>query len=734
MHPSIRKLALLGTVTALLAGVLVSQGSPPAEALPPECQPKIVGWNSGGSVHWFDEKGNEHITETGISPIFDRGGSTCDVVYTPPGDPGSGGGDGSTPPAAPAAPGPALPAPPPSIPAGAAPKCVAGANNAPKPGTSADGATGTGAIVTENVEAGRSTGDLTIGTPGPSRIVSINVNIGSPQSGVPGSNPYEGMSEAEAAQALLWDGQAPVITEVGVSLKLVKAAVQSVLHAAQNPAARAKMIMAMRSVDSPTRTAIINELLQVVEHTERFYAQSAKAVPPELQPMLDFIIEFVEMAIEFPGPILGAPPADVAPLYAAASAAAAGAGKPSGSACGQVLKAEVTSMAGIAPGSRWITVTLTSTTNGTLVDSLKAMAAEAPSMYCPPVELTAIAGVDTMRNMTSECTGTVTAARLLDRDEIDALSPSERRALTVTTKESIPTDVMAMAVLRSFADGDSTSWLAEGNTAFNGPRVGDLYYKPDHRGGGLTDALVAAATDSDGVEHPFLIKVAVKKPPTCVSEGVLHGLDPNGTHGILSGGVLTLNRGVPFVIDLKSLCSTDARDTYRVDLQGTIEGTVRAKDADGNYAYDWTDDDIVGPVGTLTVTAWDEVTGAPSAPVTLKVVVRDRAPACEDVELDYDLSELKGESITVPLECTLPDGLSQLTSPVARLAGSVDGTRIEQPEGTFTVTGSALTFTPAAGFTGTATARDTVAWSSDPGGPLLPRKSDPFSITITVSE
>jgi hypothetical protein len=738
MQLHLRRITILGTAAALLAGVLVAQPAPSAQALPGECQPHIVGWKSSGADRWTDADGNEHIVERGIEPIFDHGlASSCDVIYNPRDVSGA---SVPGPPAPPAPPGPLVPPPPPSVPPGAAPKCVAGSNNDPNPGSKPNGATGNGDIVIENVGTGRSTGDLQLHGPGPSRIISMDVNLGEPESGVPGTNPFEGLSPEDAVQALMWDGTQGPVSEVGGILKTGRYIAQLALHAAHgNMPARGKFLLRVKDVDASTRAQVVNELLAVIANTERYYAAGYKTMPPAVKEMIDILLELIDLAVEFPGPILGAPPADLAPLYASESTAGADSAAPAGtvkSACGQVLKAEVSAKASIAPGADWVTITLTGTEHGTLIDRLKAQAGEAPALYCPPTEIVAIAGQTLADNVLEGCDGTVTAARLMTRDQVDALDAGAMNRMLPLAEESMIDDVAAWGALDSFADGDSTSWLAEGSTDFvTHGTVGDLTYRAPARAGGLTDALVVAATDAAGVEHPFLVKVAVKAPPTCIDDGPVNRLDPEGEHGILHGGVLELNRGVPFVIDLKILCGTDHRDTYRVDLQGAIPGTTRSVDADGNFAYTWKDDSTApGRISTLRLMAWDEVTGAPSTPIDIPVIVRDREPVCEDMSLEYDRSELAGAPLEITLDCALPDGLVVANPLVARLAGSTDGTELTLPQGVFQVDGSSLMFTPAGGAKGTAVARDAVAWTSEPGGPLRPRASRPFDLTVVIVE
>ncbi|WP_157078856.1 hypothetical protein [Herbiconiux solani] len=725
-----RSLAGLGLVAALLAGGLVHLAAPAAEALPAECQPRFDGWTSKGSYTWFDEKGQEHITELGVKEKWVLG-SNCDVIYNPTDIPDR---DGSAPaPDVPSSPGPVVPPPPPSVPPGAGPKCVAGANNATTPGMDPEGATGTGDLVKENVEAGQKTNDLVLNMTSPSRIVSMNVNLGTPESGVPGSNPFEGMTPEQAAQSLYWPGgELPYLETGGPASEILNDIARLAIRAAQGHAgSKSAFLRNFGKYPPTTRNLVIKEVLDILDKAEAQYVATYKTLPPGAQDLVDGIFELIDLALKVP--IDGPAPADLAPLYAAA-AREGSSGTASGSACGQIAAAEVAPMAGLTTGSDWVTITLTGTVHGTVIDRLKALAATAPPLYCPPTTVDAVAGQEMIHNVTDECVGTVSSVRLLNRREINSLPSAQSRSLMLNTAESVDSDLVASASLASFADLDSTSWLAEGNAGFGAGRTGDLRYKAPETAGGYSDALVAAATGTDGIERPFLVKVIVRTPPVCKTDGPIHGLDPDGTHGALTGGTLEVNRGQFFLIDPKMLCSTDGRDSYRVDIAGAIPGTTREVDADGNYLYTWNDTGKVGQVGTLVVTGWDEVTGAPSAPVSLKVVVRDVAPVCKDVNLTYDAATLKGAPMTVPLDCALPDGLALLETPVARFPGtsSDDGTVFEQPEGTFRVTGSTVTFTPSAGARGSMTATDVRAWSSAPGGDLRPRESNAFAIRIEL--
>lgn len=735
-------LSALRLVAFAVAGSVLVGGfasAPAAEALPAECQPNVIGWQTKGSFEYLDKDGNSHIAETGISPVFDRGGSTCDVIFTPTDHEGASGGGVPAPPATPPAPpGPTLPAPPPSVPPGAGPKCVPGASNDPTPGTTSDTQTGTGQFVVDNIEEGLRSGDLKLDSTSPSRIISMDVNLGEPTSGRPGSNPFEGYSPEDAAQAMYWEGaDAPVLTDVGGVSKLALSLAKMAFRAAQRDGVARQTFMAgMRQATPETREAVNQIVHTIVEVQGNVWAaQYGAQVPEKLKWILEGVLELLELAAEVPGPILGAPAPDLAPVYAAASRAGdgtAGSTGPGGSACGQIASATVATRAGLTAGPNWVTITLTGTEHGTLVDRLKGL--DPVSLTCPPVSIDTIAAQNNIANITGGCAGTVTSTRLLNRDEIASLPAATRRSLTESTTDSFPSDVEALGLLASFADSDSTSWAAEGHVGFSGDSAnGDLAYQAPLEAAGTSDALVAAATDADGVEHPFLIKVAVKAPPRCTADGSIYGLDPYGSHGDIQGGTLVLNRDQPFVIDPKMLCGTDFRDSYRVDLAGTIAGTTRTVDADGSLAYTWTDHDEVGDAGTLTLTGWDDTTGAPTEPVTIKVFVRDLAPVCQNVHADYDRTAMKGKPLTIDLACAMPSGRGFVT-PIAPQLAAGDGMSYPAPGGTFRVDGTKVTFTPNPSASGDIVSEGATVWSSDRAGAARPRRSDRFTITVSVTD
>jgi hypothetical protein len=700
----LRSLATLGLAAGILAGLVSPFSVPAAEALPGECRLE-TRWQSSG-VHYDTD--TDVYTETGI-----KGTSSvvCDVIDRPTGPGGGGvgpGGDGTgggvTPPAPPGPPdppGPLLPKPPASVPPKAGPPCVAGANNHTTPGWGGDGQTGDGDIPFQNIEEAFRAGDLRIDSTSPSRIVSMDVNIGPSMSGDAGANPFEGVDPDDVPGAMYSpNAYDPTITDVGWALKSLQKTAQLMMKAVTQGdlAANAGWRATWAKLPADKRQIVIDIVKTRIQQTQSAWKND---VPDSVKWVVEGLWEMLELAAEIPLPIDGAPARDPASVYMEIASASTTPGEAPGSnqgACGQVAKATVSSVVGVLPSSRWFRIELTGTTHGTLIDRIKALGSE---LTCPPVDLTFIAGQANYGSITDECSAPVTGVRLLDRREFSRLSADVKYGLRVSAAARGDLDPVAEGSLYySRIDdfdgsiGARTSLLAPGHAGISGASEdGLLSYPLPLSAAGKNDLLVAMAKDAAGVEHPFIVRVAVKAPPTCDGADKVAGPDTGDFRAVIRDGAIQAVRNVPFTLDLKMLCTTDRRDTYRVTMTGDVPGTEPTVNPDGTITFDWTDPDQVGEVATLTFTAWDETTGAPSAPLEVPLFVRDQRPLCNDVEIEYDRSELAGAPLTIPIDCGMENGLKVINPAFLALGGEkLDTTVVEG--GTFRSDGSAITFTP----------------------------------------
>jgi hypothetical protein len=600
------------------------------------------------------------------------------------------------------------------VPPSVAPPCVAGANNATDPGRGEAGiTTGDGQNVIDNLEPLLASGDLRIDSTSPSRIVSIDVNLGPSVSGVEGSNPFEGMTPEQANRAMYWPGAFdPDFVEVGPRGRVVATAIRYAIDAAYGSgAARRSFHLIMKNASVALKTEIFNELEAEMTATIAHYSPN---IPHEVKVILNELSELVFELIE-KGPIDGpATPADAAGDYTVASSESStpGNGSTSGSraygqnkgVCGQVQKsvaAAAPATATIAPDADWARITLHGTTHGTLVDKLKAM--KAPGVVCPPVRAEVTAGQAASVIVGAGCAGAGSSLRVLNRLDISRLPSSQLAALLRSASEEIAAGSIFQFDFNEFdhaerwPDRNATAVFANGRVGFaDGGASGRMNYQAPVTAGGLTDHVVVAAADSSGVEHPFLVTVDVKAQPTCSADDRPAGPEAAGFRVVVQDGSLQLLRNRPFVLSPRLLCEADPRDTYRVTVEGSVPGTTSTIQPDGTVLFDWTDPDVVGgEVASLTVTAWDEVTGVPSAPVTIPVSVRDVAPLCNDVEIEYDISDQEGRPLKIPVDCGMTGGLSVLSEPFLGLqTGTADPTELEVEGGVFTSDGASLLFTP----------------------------------------
>ncbi len=737
-----RRLAATIAASALLTGIVVPLGGQSAQALPPKCTIEET-WHGGTS--YYNEDDNTYV-ETGIHATRNVVcGPTTD--WTPGGDPSTGGGPTAPPGAPPAPPGPTLPKPPDSVPPSAAPPCVAGANNATSPGKGGANQTGTGKTIKDLVTAALATGDLTIESTTPSRIVSMDVNIGESMSGDRGVNPFEGVDPDAVPNAMYWpNGVDPTVTDVSWTLQFLKRTAQQMIRAVTHGdlAANSAWRATWGRLPRDKRQIVIDILKERIMTTQSAWKND---VPEQVKWVIEGIWEIIELAAEIPFPVSGTPAVDAPQLYIAASTAPRFFGDGSSDndgACGQVAKATVSAptLAGLSPSGTWVHVSLEGTVNGTLVDSLKALAA--PGVHCPRVEVDAIANQENLLGVTSGCSGTVTASRILTRNEIAKLSSADRAILMAGSED----DPMAGSVFVS----DSGRWdhvpPRPWGESTSGAGVDTINFVGDSKDGTMSytslkpylaqDYVVVAAKDSAGAEHPFLVKINIKTPPNCSKVDKVVGPGADGFRAVILGGSLQLARNVPFTLDLNEFCSTDYRDSYRVILERAVPGTTGTVNPDGTIRFTWTDPDVVideSHPEVLTVTPWDETTGAPGEPWEVPVVVRDAPASCDDLEVDYDMKALKGAPLVIPMQCGMEGGLKVLAPPF--LAFNVPGPDLSTQVvdgGTFKTDGTTLTFTPSAAGAEVSTAH-VVPWTVDPGT-YTPYKvhGKVFDIDVRISD
>ncbi|MCS5713824.1 hypothetical protein NVV95_04580 [Herbiconiux sp. CPCC 205716] len=693
--------------------------------MPGDCRLETK-WQSDGS-HYDDSGALVEVGINGTDSIV------CDVVRAP-GDGGGGGRGGSKdgggsdapPPPPPGPPGPLLPKPPASTPASAAPACVEGANNAEYPGRG-DSQTGSGDIVRDNVETLERSGDLKIDSTSPSRIVSMDVNLGPSSSGVDGANPLEGMSPEEAVRAMYWPGTFdPTYTEVGPRGRLVAQAVKFVFRAVSGDAsARRSFELIMRNMSPAAKDQVF---LEVTRQTRMVWNAWPLSVPPEIKQLMSEAVGLVLDLLES-GPIgTDAPPSsayiEVASTSTALGMSATGGERGYGhnkGACGQLARASVSSAATLLPGSSWVRITFQSTEHGTLVDRIKAI--DSRDFSCPPVHATVTAGQATRIDVGSHCTGdAVSEMTVLTRQDISRLPGAELAALA----NSIATDPMAGSIFQydrdSFEHTDpwptpsSTATFADGRVGFiDRGADGLMTYSSALSAGGFVDHVVVSAKTASGERQAFVVAVEVKAQPSCSGADKPAGPEAEGFRAVIQDGSLQLLRNQAFVLDPKLLCTADWRDTYRVTIDSDIPGVEPTFAADGTIHFTWSATDTIGvDVAHLDVIGWDEVTGVPSAPITVPVTIRDVPATCNDVEIDYDWSELGGAAIEIPLDCAMTQDLRVLRSPFLTFtdAGAVPG-RLDVDGGSFTSDGTTVLFTPDPDGTELSTAR-AVPWSTDP--------------------
>jgi hypothetical protein len=728
---------------AVVAGALFPAAAPAAQALPGSCRAETT-WHNGTTSY---RESDGALVETGI---YSTNRWTCDFVEYPGGDPSTGYEVGGPPSSGPPAPLiPSLPKPPASVPPGAAPPCVTGANNSTHPGRADGDQTGSGGIVVENIEVALATGDVKIDTTGPSKVVSIDVNVGESMSGDRAVNPFEGIDPLHVPDAMYWpNAYDPTYTEAGWGLKTLKNVAKQMMRAVTQGdlAANSAWKATWAKLPYDKRQIVIDIVKERIKTTQATWKND---VPEQVKWVIEGLWEVLELAAEIPGPVSDDSISDVdaAALYVDASIAPRLPGEGWGhrgsqSACGQVSKATVTTgaaLTGLTTGPEWVRVTLEGTEHGTLIEKLKAL--PAPSAYCPPVHVDLIAGQDNLTNVLEGCTGSITSARVLTRGEFAALTLADRTLITSGFREDTGSDSatalqFATLSLPGWLWSTSTSLLNDGHAGFTGDSAdGVLSYPLPLAAAGKGDALVAVATDASGDGHPFLIQVAVKAPPSCSTADRVVGPNEDHFRAVIQDGALQLVRNVPFTLDLKTLCTTDFRDTYTVVMNGEIEGTTHTINADGTVSYTWTDPDAVGSTSKLSVTAYDIETGAPSAASEIGVTVRDVAPVCNDVELEYDRSELKGAPLTIPLVCGMEGGLKVLSPAFLRIVGgAASGTTLVVEGGTFAVGAHELTFTPSAVNTEVSTAQ-ILPWATDPTvATPYPVTGKRFDVDVRVSE
>lgn len=712
----------------------------PVSALPGECRLE-TRWQSDGGH--YDDAGT--YVETGIRPTSSV---VCDVIEGPwtDGDGNGGGGGGGEPSTPPHAdpPGPLFPAPPPSDPPGATPPCVAGANNAAVPGYGSRSATGLGDTFLANLEPMLERGDLTIDRTSPSRFVSIDVNLGPSVGGDSEVNPLEGMSPEEAARAMYWPGAFdPTFTEVGARGRLIVQAVKFLFRSTMGDRSALRGFHVIMRNSSPEIRMGVWDMVQ--KQAVHLHEQYRGNIPPNIRSMLEEAVGVLFDLLES-GPVGGpAPSAADEYIQASAESTALGRSATGGSrgfgenkgVCGQIAQTTVSSAATLRAGGPWVRITLKSAAYGTLVDRIKAL--RSPTMHCAPAEVVVTAGQATMVDATGGCTGPVAARRVLTRAEISRL-PRGVQARLLDSSDRDPTAGSIFQFDRDpwdhtdpWATPGSTATFADGHVGFTGTS-GAMNYRAPLAAGGRDDHVVVGATDSSGVEHVFLVTVTITAQPDCAVTDRQVGPVHNDVTPTIDGGVLQVERNTSFTIDGRLLCTADPRNPYRVTVEGSVPGTSGTVLPDGSLRLDWTDPDVVGDrVAALTITAWDEVTGTPSAPVELPVRVRDSAAECSDAEAVYDRSDQQGRAIIVPVSCGMVGGLAVLTPAYLGLQTDHDPTVSVVPGGTFSSDGATITFTPDGSGSSTATT-GVIPWTSDPRR-FTPFRTNgaPFTIHVTLT-
>ncbi len=719
-------------VGAVLASVLLPITVPTAQALPTKCDIEVT-WHDGATA----QRDDGALVETGIHSTSDIVCGPATVPAGPPDEVGTGdeGGWGDVPtgpPAPPAPPGPVLPKPPVSVPPTAGPPCVPGANNVASPGTTTDGTTGDGGIMFDNLTEAVNKGDLKIEYSAGAKITTIDLNLGPSTSG--GDNPYEGMTPEEATQALYWpDGFDPTYSEIGrfrAASELVKTVVKYAVKGArgnnQSLAAFRNMVSVL---DTPLMRDVIAGLKEKIEVLNQSYRTN---LSPELREVILILWQEVEGIMEMMTDIDHATPvSDPALTYIeVASAATPGtsAGHSNG-VCGQIKQAvsmTASSLLGVVPTGNWAQITLAGTDHGTLVPKIQALTA--PLLQCPTAEVQGVLNRENSAIVTSGCSGTVASARLLTRKEISELSHADQESLM----SAAAADPLALSVFRFEHDAlagsvghlpgpDSFSGAGYDTSVhfFGDSKDGRLNYTTTRKIG--TDYLVVAATDTAGVEHPFIVKMVLADPASCDKQTDRDvGTTADGFVTRLKNDRLQVQRNTPFAIDLKQLCTTDYRHTYQVVVDSYSDDLKSTVNPDGTVTFDWIDPDVIGTslIG-LKVTAWDEVTGAPSAPVDFLLDVKDVQYECNDVEIDYDRSEMKGAPLEIPVDCSMAGGVDMLESPFIRhVEGSYnDGYDRDVPGGRISTDGKTVTFTPSSEEVDLISVKMD-AWSRDPMGNL----------------
>jgi hypothetical protein len=577
------------------------------------------------------------------------------------------------------------------VPPKAGPPCVDGANNAADPGDDSGGATGDGQIVLDNIQNALDKGDLTIQYSPGAKVVSMDVNLGPSSNGEEGSNPYEGMTPEQVADALYWpNGIDPTYTEVGPVGPLVKAAVKLARQAAHgNVQALRSLQNMLRVMDDPMKEDVVAELQRGVSELNHIYRTG---MPPEVRWLIGEIWDIIDDILK----VIEAPVDSTSVYLEVASASPSGtAGGDNKGACGQINQTVAMTASALVPGASQASISFASTTHGTLVQRIQAL--EAPELYCPYTEVEVVAGQENAPIVTGGCDGDVVSARLLTRGDAASLPEETKNAMLADTLLN-PTAVMAFQYTRHPDDGrpshKATSNHAGATSHFFGDsKNGRVSYTPPLSAAGGEDYLAVAVTDGSGEEHYFVTRLVIKAPPTCDAADKPVGPTMETFRAVIRDGEIQAIRGVPFTLDMKLFCTTDYRNTYRVTMAGGIPGAEATVNPDGTVTFDWTDPDQVGEVATLTFTAWDEVTGAPSAPIEVPLFVRDQRPLCNDVEIEYDRSELAGAPLTIPLDCGMENGLRVINPAFLALDGAkLDTTEVEG--GTFRSDGNTITFTP----------------------------------------
>ncbi|GLK18147.1 hypothetical protein GCM10017602_26290 [Herbiconiux flava] len=715
----------------------------PASALPGECRLE-TRWQSDGGH--YDDAGS--YVETGIRPVSSV---VCDVIedrWTGGGGGEHPGGGGSDPgvPAPPEPPGPLFPAPPPSSPAAAAPPCVAGSNNSSDPGRGGSGQTGSGENLLATLEPMLERGDLTIDRTSPSRIVSIDVNLGPSVGGATEVNPLEGMSPEEAARAMYWPGAYdPTYTEVGARGRLIVQAVKFLFRSTMGDRSALRGFhIIMRNSSPEIRMGVWDMVQKQAVHLNEQYKGN---IPPNIRSMLEEAVGVLFDLLES-GPIGGPDPSGASDyLRASTEGAALGAGATGGvrgygankGVCGQIAQTTVSPSATLVAGGPWVRITLRSAAYGTLVDRIKAL--RAPTVHCAPVHATVTAGQATMVDATGGCSGPVSSRRVLTRFEISRLP----RAVQTRLLDSSDADPTAGSIFQfdwsrwdhpePWPTPSSTATFADGHVGFTG-FGGAMNYQAPLAAGGRDDHVVVGATDASGVEHVFLVTVTIVAQPACSGTDRPAGPERAGFRPVVQDGSLQLIRNRPFTLDPSVFCTADPRTSYRVTVAGAVPGTIATARPDGSIDVDWTDPDVVGAeVAGLTFTAWDESTGVPSAPVTIPVTVRDVPPACADVSVVYDRSDNRGEPLLIPTSCGMLGGLAVLDPPFLALSGGSSAPlAADVAGGVVRSDGRVLTFTP----DGTTPADGTamvVPWTVDPRSYTPYRvHGAAFTVRITLAD